>query len=340
MADLESPQVNSKVAVDDVLHCATAPQERTLTMKRPETQRPTVWYLGVALILSAFVILALGFANQYLGYSLGETLDGLIGDLYSNVAMELVSIAITVLIVDSLYERARTRQLKEQLIRQLGSSVDIIAINAMDELRALGWLTDRTLVGQSFARAKWHGANLEYSNLESASVVDALLSEANLKWANLHRADMRHAFCEDAHFVGTDFSGAQLRGANLRGAYLINANFQNADMRETNLNNAVLWGANLQSAWVTDEQLAKAIMLTDAVLPDGTRYDGRYALSGDLALSSDARAPKVPLYTAAQQRPPDEQVMVEQFMCWKWVEERILGHSIYYTPADVLNVSR
>jgi hypothetical protein len=62
------------------------------------------------------------------------------------------------------------------------------------------------------------------------------------------------------------------------------------------LEQAILIGANLKGSTVTDEQLSLAYILTYTVMPDGSFYDGKFNLVGDLrgALQSniDIRSPR------------------------------------------------
>src|SRR5512136_2684400 len=51
-----------------------------------------------------------------------ETAARLVNDFYANVATELVSIAITVIIIDRMYERRSDEQRKVRLIREMGTS--------------------------------------------------------------------------------------------------------------------------------------------------------------------------------------------------------------------------
>lgn len=142
---------------------------------------------------------------------------------------------------------------KGELIRQIGDAGDPgLAIAALDECRANGWLEDGSL----------RGANLE---------------NADLRRARLSRADLQGAHLGGANLRGADLHGAILQEADLGGADLGQANLQHAD-----LTGAALEAARLDGATVTEMQLARAETLADAILPDGNRYDGRYKLSGDL----------------------------------------------------------
>lgn len=52
-----------------------------------------------------------------------------------------------------------------------------------------------------------------------------------------------------------------------------------ADLGGANLSEAILRQANLTGADVTEEQLAQAASLEGAIMPDGTTYAGKPALS-------------------------------------------------------------
>ncbi|HEY47652.1 MAG TPA: pentapeptide repeat-containing protein [Anaerolineae bacterium] len=141
-----------------------------------------------------------------------------------------------------------------QLIRKLRSSKPFIVRQAVDELRDRGCLTDGSL--------KW--VYLRYVKLEGA----------DLSGADLQRADMNMAHMQGADLSNANLQGARLHKVNLRGAQLANANLHEANMAKVNLQGVLD---------LTDEQLAQANRLRCATMPDGTRYDGRLNLAGDLA---------------------------------------------------------
>lgn len=144
-----------------------------------------------------------------------------------------------------------------QLIRKLRNSDNATVLHAVDELRARGNLVDGSL--------EW--VYLRYVNLQGA----------DLSGADLHRADLNMAHLQGSDLSGANLQETRLNKANLRGALLAGANLQGAFLTKANLH-AVLD--------VTIEQLAKASRLRGAIMPDGSRYDGRFNLVGDLA---DAR---------------------------------------------------
>lgn len=142
---------------------------------------------------------------------------------------------------------------KDELIRQIGDAGDPgSVIAALEECRVHGWLEDGSLRG-----------------------------------VNLENTDMRRARLPKADLQGAHLAGANLRGADLNAAILLEADLSSADLSQANLRDADLTSAaleavRLEGATVTEMQLARAESLADAILPDGSRYDGRYKLLGDL----------------------------------------------------------
>lgn len=66
-------------------------------------------------------------------------------DLWPNIVTELLSIAITVFIINALYKRHSDDETKRVLIQQLGSKNNAVTTQALTELEARGWLADGTL---------------------------------------------------------------------------------------------------------------------------------------------------------------------------------------------------
>jgi hypothetical protein len=161
----------------------------------------------------------------------------------------------------------------------MGSPNNEIALRAVEELRARGWLEDGML----------HGVYLGRANLQEAN-----LSKANLQVADLYQANLQRAFLGGANLRGANLVLANLRGSYLRGINLQEANLHLADlggawMSGTNLQGAVLQEANLQEAGLlSDHQLAQAALMLGAIMPDGSRYDGRFNLEGDIEIAREA----------------------------------------------------
>ena len=85
---------------------------------------------GLFLVLIGVLIGAVIFANDS-GYG-------------TNIYTELLSVGLTILVLNGLQERRDTRNrikdLQEQLVREAGSSVNATARTAIDTMRKRGWL--------------------------------------------------------------------------------------------------------------------------------------------------------------------------------------------------------
>lgn len=231
--------------------------------------RITVEQIGFVLALTGLAIVLWGHITQYGGLNPRLLFD----ELYANLGSEMASIALTILIIDRLNQRREQRQHKRRLIREMGSRDSSTALRAVDELRASGWLTDGSLVH----------ADLKYANLEDAILDGADLRSAYLTFANLRRADLRSARLEQAILRQADLQEALLLNADLRHTKLLDANLQHAKLQGAQLAGASLVNAQLKGArGLTDDRLAECARLQNAVMPNGTRYDGRYNLPGDL----------------------------------------------------------
>ena len=76
------------------------------------------------------------------------------------------------------------------------------------------------------------GIELSYSLLTDASLVGANFSKAKLCNADFSRADLRGANFREADCAGVDFENCDLRGADFREARLPNARFPGARLEE------------------------------------------------------------------------------------------------------------
>ncbi|MDX2162852.1 MAG: pentapeptide repeat-containing protein [bacterium] len=235
----------------------------------------TVQRVGVVLLTASLVLGVIGYSNQHPeGFSIAQFL----GDFYANVSTEFASIAITVLIIDTLNRRRESRvesqREREELIRTLGSKINERARQAAETLRARGWLTDGTL----------QEIDLRAANLEDADLFMADLQGANFQWAMLKNATLKKA-----NLVGADFSNtrawgarcykADLRSANFTDAKLYRINFEKADLREAVFKGAILDGADMTGANLRGAHFTGAIFRgsnpnpdSHTLLPDGSAW--------------------------------------------------------------------
>lgn len=191
-------------------------------------------------------------------------------DFSANIATELASIAVTVLFIDYLNERRQNEQLKAQLIREMGASDNGIALRAVRELHAYGWLADGSLRGADLTQANLQGASLWGADLQEATLLGAILEEADLS-----RVNLRGASLAKANLMGADLSETQMQGALLWWANLTNADLTQADLQGTVFEQADLRGTRLYGVkHFSDRQLAQAAFLEGATMPDGTIYEG------------------------------------------------------------------
>lgn len=182
-------------------------------------------------------------------------------DALLNLGTELIGAFVTFMLLTVLWgtlekqvdQETKDSKLKQQLIREMGSPDNGIALRAVEELRAQGWLVDGSL-----KRANLEGANLKGANLANADLTNAILWSANLEDAR-----MTHAI--------------------LAGAYLEWTNLKDADLREADLSGV---------SDLSDEQLRHVARLKGAYMSDlgdsePHRYNGCFNLSGDLEEARD-----------------------------------------------------
>jgi hypothetical protein len=91
---------------------------------------------------------------------------------------------------------------------------------------------------------------------------------------DLGSTHLREAKLQGANLYAANLKGANLQGANLQGAFLWKTNLYAAFLADANLLGAILIDANLDhsmlvGAKITDEQLANALSLQGAGMPDG-----------------------------------------------------------------------
>lgn len=137
------------------------------------------------LLIIALLIGVLGYINQYSG--LFKPIP-LFEEFYANLSTELVSIALTVLVIDKLNDRRVIQQEKDALILQMGSPINSIAREAVRMLRTRDWLTNGTLRGANLRWADLQNAYLSKANLSDADLFRARLNGVHLQWSNLEGA--------------------------------------------------------------------------------------------------------------------------------------------------------
>lgn len=145
------------------------------------------------------------------------------------------------------------QKLKEQLIKQMGSIDNATALDAIEELRKLGWLQNGYLAGINLKNANLANADLSRANLERANLEGTVLLNANLQASNLAGASLKQAALENAYL-----HTAILHSADLSKAYLAFADFTLAILQQTNLTEADLSRAFFSSNYFKHTNFKKA----------------------------------------------------------------------------------
>lgn len=120
-------------------------------------------------------------------------------EFFQNLVPEFVGIVFTVLIIDTLDRQRENRLIKEQLLRQLHSYYNPVALQSIEEMRIMGYLSDGSCRGLDLRGADWRGANLYQADLQ-----DADLRNAKLEKADLVEATLRNVKISDEQLVLTD----------------------------------------------------------------------------------------------------------------------------------------
>ncbi len=265
-------------------------QERQEILK----QYPLTYFVAVALVCTVIGILV-GYALFGKGGLLVENDSG----YFANVFSEALSVFVTVLFIERIIRHRDAqrdlRQLKEQLVRDAGSTSNEVARDAIHQIKNRDWLEgdDGLLKGANLSRVNLSYANLSYANLSDANLSQANLSHANLLGANLLGAKLDNTNLSDANLLGANLSHANLLGANLLSANLDNTKLGNANLTGTNLSGANLTLANLTSAKLRGTDLSYA----DLSYADLSYADLSYAKLTDMKLIIRTKLPDGKFWT-------------------------------------------
>ena len=144
------------------------------------------------------------------------------------------------------------------------------ALDAVKDLRELGWLRDGSLRGADLMGAALSAANLRSADLRASNLRDADLSAAalrgtdlsaaNLVGSYLRGADLRAAYLRDAVLSAAALRAADLRGADLSGTVMSGVYLRGADLRSADLRRADLRGVDLRDAALRAADLRGAIL--------------------------------------------------------------------------------
>lgn len=177
-----------------------------------------------------------------------------LADFGVNLSTELFGAAITFYFLSVILEQTKKKEeklaakeeLKAKLIQAMGSQVNDVAVQAVEELRRLTWLEDGSLVDIKISRANLKEAPLWNAKLQKSEMILVNLQDARLFDADLQEADLALSKLNGAYLGGANLLSANLNQAILQEANLNNTNLTLAHLVETNLQKAKLFGTNLQ----------------------------------------------------------------------------------------------
>lgn len=242
--------------------------------------------LAWGLLASGLVLLIYGSLQQWQGVrsqvSHGFWLEFVLQN-YSNFSAELISVSITVLLIDRLY-RTQDRRDRVLHLTSLAVSKDAqVSKNAVQELLAGGNFQDGLLEGANLAEVDFHDIGLPNSRLASAYLVSA-----NFSGSILFGSDLSWANCGDV-----DFSNSSLARCNLVQGFFHRANFELADLVGAQVALAEFTETNLRGATISPAQLASLFSLWGSIMPNGSKYNGRFNLPGDAEYYKNISSKKV-----------------------------------------------
>ena len=222
-------------------------------------------------IVTILVFLVIGILGMVLDINKSVLGHGVFLYSFSMISIslgpELAGIVIGVVVIDWLNERRQKEQareqLREQLKRDLKSSVRDVAVNAIDELKALGWLEEVfNEIKYGLQKVRWQGASLRSAHLDDAYLEGANLEGADLEGANLEGADLTDANLEGASLSSANLKGAVFTGANLKDGDLTKAHLEGANLSNAHLEGASLHGAHLEEASLSFSHLEGAHLIS------------------------------------------------------------------------------
>lgn len=108
------------------------------------------------------------------------------------------------------------------------------------------------------------------------------LELADLRGADLRGADLSGAYLRETILSGAYMMHATLVATDLKRADLSKVHFEDAILLDADINEVDLSGADMRRASIKKNQLVRAKSLKGTILDDGTHYDGRFRLKGDL----------------------------------------------------------
>lgn len=228
--------------------------------KKPPFKSANINYVNVLGIGTAIAGVFVAILGHLVQNNFKFSLVGFVDALWPNIATDLTSISITVLIIDTLYRLQSIRKEKEELVLQLGSTNNLFALEALRMIKSKRWgyKADSTINGAFLANANLQTSDLSTMNLmecdlSNSNLVDALLNSTTLSYTKLIFADLsnvklNYASLDHANLVGSNLTNIEADEANFSGANLNRTILESAKLNSTNLRRTRFSSADLSKA--------------------------------------------------------------------------------------------
>lgn len=201
-------------------------------------------------------------------------------DLSSNLLSEYAGILVTITVIDALNAWRIDQKEKESLILSFTSPNKLVATEAARVLRIKGWLTNGSIKDVLFQRTSLDQAELHQASLRNSIFLYTSLKGANINLADISNCTFTDTILENAHAHGTKFDGSIIIGETVKPEnFFKNAEFIGASFRSVNF-------MGVRNDEITEDPsifFLSASKMRNSIMPDGTKYDGRYQLAGDVS---------------------------------------------------------
>jgi len=199
--------------------------------------------LGVLFFFVGVLVFLMSYF--YLDSTGSITFREIINDSYLDITTSLLTISLTILVIDHLNNKRAMAIEKRKLVQGLRSTSRGILESALEDLRVKNWLEDGSLSGINLNGVVLSDLDLRHANLDSANFMNgtlnnvnfefAILANANLRWVssnrcNFNRTSLLGAKLSSGQFTLCSFSPASLSELSIAGAEFIETDFSNAEM--------------------------------------------------------------------------------------------------------------
>lgn len=155
-----------------------------------------------------------------------------VNEFLLSLVPEAVGIFFTVLIIDRLDAIREEQVIKDQLVRRLQSRYNHTALQAIEEMRVMGYLEDGTLRNRNLRGSNWVDANMYQADLQGSDLGNAVLDKADFVLANLKDVNVT-----DEQLVTSDIMYGSIMpdGRKYDGRYQLAGDFAYARRKNVNV---------------------------------------------------------------------------------------------------------